>query len=169
MQGRYVQVQFKNYEKSKDMKTQLKAKRGIGELAFQAQTTPIPLLTLTFHILIFFNNSFRFTFTYLPCVRIVSRYNINSLILLKQNRTNRERTFYSLSVNMQLVYLKILILLRQQYLHMSEKFICFFQVRQIFSVIDSYDFDRWELILVLFCNKSVFRISVSGDDEDAVC
>ena len=57
---------------SKDMKIQLKTKRGIGELAFQAQTTPIPLLTLAFNILIFFNNSLRFTFTYLLCARIVS-------------------------------------------------------------------------------------------------
>ena len=42
-------------------------------------------------------------------------------------------------------------------------------MRQIFCVVDPYNLNRWELILVLFCNKSIFRISVSGDDEDAVC
>ena len=37
---RCVQVQFENYEKSKATKSRLNTKRGIGELAFQAQTAP---------------------------------------------------------------------------------------------------------------------------------
>ena len=50
---RCVQVQFENYEKSKATKSRLNTKRGIGELAFQAQTAPIPLLTPSFRGLIF--------------------------------------------------------------------------------------------------------------------
>ena len=50
---RCVQVQFENCEKSKATKSRLNTKRGIEELAFQAQTTPIPLLTPTFRGLVF--------------------------------------------------------------------------------------------------------------------
>ena len=38
---------------SKATKSRLNTKRGIGELAFQAQTTPIPLLTPTYRGLVF--------------------------------------------------------------------------------------------------------------------
>ena len=81
---RCVQVQFENYEKSKATKSRLNTKRGIGELAFQAQTAPIPLLTPTFCGLIFFYNSLRFTCPHLCCAESRPHHRIDCPILLNR-------------------------------------------------------------------------------------
>ena len=87
---RCVQVQFENYEKSKATKSRLNTKRGIGELAFQAQTAPIPLLTPTFRGLIFFYNSLRFTCPHLFCAESTPHHRIGCPILLNRPSGKQE-------------------------------------------------------------------------------
>ena len=71
-------------KKSKVTKSRLNTKRGIGELAFQAQTAPIPLLTPTFCDLIFFYNSLRFTYPHLCCAESLLHHRIDCQILLNR-------------------------------------------------------------------------------------
>ena len=77
---------------SKATKSRQNTKRGIGELAFQAQTTPIPLLTPTFCGLIFFYNSLRFTCPHLCCAESLPHHRIDCPILL--NHPSGKQEFY---------------------------------------------------------------------------